>query len=262
MAMEQIKVHCVSFESSSSGSVNWYFRKEDAEKAFSESIEDPVFSRDTITRFDAEMSDLLSPEACTKCVDEMMSLKDYTPLQIRVGEDGCNQDVADKFEYVKNSKFFADPRGITWAVRYVRESELYGRDLCLVHEEEDPLVEFYDTRYPHTPIGQFVSRYFLSTLLERCTSDERGIMLDPEPSWSVSGVCLKEILGWAKALRVADLLESLLACFNDEQEIEDFTVSDDSDEIYQAKDGTDPLFRHWLSDCRLQEAIEYLDLTS
>lgn len=52
----------------------------------------------------------------------------------------------------------------------------------------------------------------------------------------------------------------LLACFNEQQQDEGFTVSDDSDEIYHAKDGNDPLFRYWVSDCRLNEALEYLEL--
>lgn len=60
--------------------------------------------------------------------------------------------------------------------------------------------------------------------------------------------------------RIKQLEAELLACFNDEQEIEGFTVSDDSDEIYQAKDGNDPLFKYWVSDCRLEEALEYLEL--
>lgn len=31
-------------------------------------------------------------------------------------------------------------------------------------EYREPLVEFYDQRYPHTEHGQFVSRYYYSTL--------------------------------------------------------------------------------------------------
>jgi hypothetical protein len=56
--------------------------------------------------------------------------------------------------------------GIKFLVRLVYSGQTYGRDFCLTHNEADPLVEFYDTRFPHTEFGQFVSRYYLSTLLE------------------------------------------------------------------------------------------------
>jgi hypothetical protein len=60
--------------------------------------------------------------------------------------------------------------------------------------------------------------------------------------------------------RLEELENELLLCFNDQQHSEGFTVSDDSNEIYQAKDSNDGLFRYWLSDCRLDEAIEYKEL--
>ncbi len=56
--------------------------------------------------------------------------------------------------------------------------------------------------------------------------------------------------------RYEELETELLDCFNEQQENEGFTVSDDSEEIYQATDGEDALFTHWLSDCRLEEALE------
>lgn len=63
-----------------------------------------------------------------------------------------------------------------------------------------------------------------------------------------------------KQARIAVLERILLDCFNDEQHIEGFTVSDDSEEIYQAKDGKDELFINWVSDCNLSEAIRYREL--
>lgn len=60
--------------------------------------------------------------------------------------------------------------------------------------------------------------------------------------------------------RIAVLERRLLEVFNDQQEIEGFTVADDSEEIYQAKDGNDDLFKEWVSDCRLDDAIKYNEL--
>ena len=41
-------------------------------------------------------------------------------------------------------------------VRVVNKGDKFGRDFCLTHESEKPMVEFYDARYPHTEFGQFV----------------------------------------------------------------------------------------------------------
>ena len=50
-------------------------------------------------------------------------------------------------------------------IRVVMSGENYGRDDCLTHEGSEPLVEFFDKRFPHTPNGQFVSRYYLETIM-------------------------------------------------------------------------------------------------
>lgn len=57
--------------------------------------------------------------------------------------------------------------GRAFNVRLVRLGDRYGLDDCLVHDEDEPLVEFYDATYENTPDfgerGQFVSRYYLAT---------------------------------------------------------------------------------------------------
>jgi hypothetical protein len=56
---------------------------------------------------------------------------------------------------------------IPWVVRVVTKGDHYGRyNGTLVHMKDDPLVEFYDARYDHENLGQFVTRYYLSTLLD------------------------------------------------------------------------------------------------
>ncbi len=85
-----------------------------------------------------------------------------------------------------------------WAIRLVLAGEAYGKDNCLTHDKAEPLVEFYDTRHPETDLGQFVSRYYLSTLLERALTD--GLCLQGGvPSWSVSGEAMHEVQRWLKA---------------------------------------------------------------
>ena len=74
-------------------------------------------------------------------------------------------------------------------VRVVTKGEKYGLNFCLTHNGDKPLVEFYDARYPHTEFGQFVSRYYVSTILgtDGFGSAEGGLSLDGGvPEWTVS----------------------------------------------------------------------------
>lgn len=90
--------------------------------------------------------------------------------------------------------------GRVFAVRLVSRGERYGRDGCLTHDKDEPLVEFYDTTYagewPDTftgDLGQFVSRYYRETLVSH--GEGSGLSLDGGvPVWSVSGESLATVL--------------------------------------------------------------------
>ena len=70
--------------------------------------------------------------------------------------------------------------GIAFRVELVAPGAAYGRDNCLTNDSDETLVEFLDTRYFG---GQFISRYYLSTLLEKT---EGGLCLDGGiPDWSI-----------------------------------------------------------------------------
>ena len=74
-------------------------------------------------------------------------------------------------------------------VRVVSKGDKYGLNFCLTHNEDKPLVEFYDARYPHTEFGQFVSRYYVETILgnDGYGSKEGGLSLHGGiPEWTVS----------------------------------------------------------------------------
>lgn len=89
--------------------------------------------------------------------------------------------------------------GTPWNVRIVRDGDSYGRNGCLTHTGE-PLVEFYDGRADpekFTPLGQFVARYYLSTLLGRCEwsgrnhRDDDGLCLNGGVrSWTIDGAAM------------------------------------------------------------------------
>ena len=86
--------------------------------------------------------------------------------------------------------------------RIVIRGDRYGLDGCLTHDKDQPLIEFYDERYEHnewlmpTMNGQFVSRYYLSTLLH--DRSHYGLILDGGvPEWRGNPEPLEEILAWA-----------------------------------------------------------------
>lgn len=65
-------------------------------------------------------------------------------------------------------------------VRIVARGDGYGVNDSVVHDHDDPLVEFYDSKADARKFGkrgQFVSRYYITTLL---TDLPRGLLLDSE----------------------------------------------------------------------------------
>jgi hypothetical protein len=83
-------------------------------------------------------------------------------------------------------------KGLALIVKRVDPGEYYGRNECL--KATEALIEFYDTRHSnHGPIGQFISRYYLSTLADR--DPYQGINLyGGEPAWQIDDGTLREAL--------------------------------------------------------------------
>tara|TARA_R110000868_G_C10767032_1_gene754393 strand:+ start:302 stop:577 length:276 start_codon:yes stop_codon:yes gene_type:complete len=83
-------------------------------------------------------------------------------------------------------------------VRIVNTGDKYGRDFCLTNDKK-PMVEFYDTRYPHTQYGQFVSRYYIDTILD---GSDCGLCLDGGvPSWTVSAEDMATVRNFLKGTK-------------------------------------------------------------
>ena len=84
-----------------------------------------------------------------------------------------------------NTFSVVNDNGLKFNVRIVLKGDKFGRNDCLTHEDNDPLIEFYDDRYPHTQHGQFVARYGIDVLLgldvwigHKIGLSERGLDLD------------------------------------------------------------------------------------
>lgn len=92
---------------------------------------------------------------------------------------------------------------VTWLVRLVEQGDRYGRDDCAVRQEAEPLVEFYDARFPVTDLGHFVSRYHVSTILE----GTKGLLLDTGSSeWHISDRGMNEVRSWLRRVVPAEAL--------------------------------------------------------
>lgn len=86
-------------------------------------------------------------------------------------------------------------------VRIVSQGDGYGKDDCLILANwEESLVEFYDAKQDAAkfgPRGQFVSRYFLTTILG--AEGKHGLQLDGDiPEWSISPKGVREVQRYIK----------------------------------------------------------------
>jgi len=82
---------------------------------------------------------------------------------------------------------------LVWVIRLVVPGDRYGLNMCLTNTNSEALVEFYDTRYGHTDFGQFVSRYYVSTIMQH----EGGLCLyGGIPDWQVSAELIERVKKW------------------------------------------------------------------
>ena len=93
-------------------------------------------------------------------------------------------------------KDFTNSEGRIFGVRIIRKGDRYGLDDCLTVDGA-PMVEFYDATYrgpKFGPRGQFVSRYYASTLLEGGRGRKEGLCLHGgEPVWSIDAGTMRAI---------------------------------------------------------------------
>jgi hypothetical protein len=83
-----------------------------------------------------------------------------------------------------------------FTVRLVAKGDAYGRESCVTHQEDDPLVEFYDAKQDKGrfgPHGQFVSRYYCGTIL--ANDYPQGLNLQGGVwEWSISPLGMKAVV--------------------------------------------------------------------
>jgi hypothetical protein len=114
------------------------------------------------------------------------------------------ETIGEKLTYLE--KVFKCPNTsgqiVNWKVRILKNGDKYGRDNCLTNEGK-PLVEFIsmDVDKKAFPDGQFVSRYYLSTLLER--PKPAGLCLDGGVNaWAINSQNYLQIDTWLSGLKL------------------------------------------------------------
>lgn len=85
--------------------------------------------------------------------------------------------------------------GVRWNVHILNKGDRYGRSGALVWESEKPGVEFYDSRYPHTDLGQFVSRYHVDTILEGTSGLNLNMAIT---DWSIDKAAMDVVRAWLR----------------------------------------------------------------
>lgn len=84
-------------------------------------------------------------------------------------------------------------------------------------ETDDELVTFYDCRYEHKDLGQFVSRYYIKTIMEM--EGNSGLCLDGGvPEWTISHSGMNRIRAWIKAQQAT----KYFTVFVDGEEVSEF----------------------------------------
>ena len=91
-------------------------------------------------------------------------------------------------------------------VTILRKGDRYGRNKCLTHDDEEPVVEFYNAAGSQDPEGSFIIRYFASTLLGEdglnmgdISAGDCGLCLDGGyPEWSLTPKNCVDVGKWIR----------------------------------------------------------------
>ena len=93
-------------------------------------------------------------------------------------------------------------QGRRFNVVCVRKGDRHGPGKALVHERDEPLLEFYDATFEGTnrfdPEGQFIMGYYASMILD--LESELGLQFHvSRPDWKLDLTSLQPLWDWIKA---------------------------------------------------------------
>lgn len=79
---------------------------------------------------------------------------------------------------------------------FVPKGELKPNSYDEEETAKEDTVQFYDRRYPHTPDGQFITNYYVTTLLDNRLKINGLDLYGGEPDWIVDPSSMEFILEW------------------------------------------------------------------
>ena len=84
--------------------------------------------------------------------------------------------------------------GVPFRAVFVPADAAYPNHPAAKRLSDQPLIEFYDRRYPHTQDGQFVgARYYVSTI----RNGDAGLILDGGiPNWQIDADTMRLVRTW------------------------------------------------------------------
>lgn len=92
--------------------------------------------------------------------------------------------------------------GIPFRSRIIEQGDKYGLNDCLVNRNADPIIQFFDRRFNHSENGQFVSSYYMATLLNQETNN--GLCLQGGvPDWNISAASMDAVVSWLEEFEAA-----------------------------------------------------------
>ena|SRR5579875_3077543 len=91
--------------------------------------------------------------------------------------------------------------GIPFRVRIIEQGDKFGSNYCIINRNRVPIVHFYDRRYNSSGNGQFISSYYLSTLLHKDTKN--GLCLQGGvPDWNISSASMSSVVSWLEEFAI------------------------------------------------------------
>jgi hypothetical protein len=85
--------------------------------------------------------------------------------------------------------------GIPFRALIIEQGDKFGLNDCLVNRNSVPIVQFFDRRYNFSENGQFVSSYYISTLINRDKKDALCLQ-GGVPDWNISAASMSLVVSW------------------------------------------------------------------
>lgn len=85
---------------------------------------------------------------------------------------------------------------IPFVANILEQGDNLGLKNNLIHEHIEPVIQFFDARYPHNPLGQLVSSYFLSDLTKGTAKNSGLNLYGGEPDWYITQKDMKDVCQW------------------------------------------------------------------